>query len=55
MRLAYAADSYGSLREKLQIKFERLANAPKDADEELKGARKGAKGQAEEDSGKAFR
>jgi ATP-dependent helicase/nuclease subunit A len=33
---AYAADSYGSLREKLQIKFERLANAPKDADEELK-------------------
>lgn len=33
---AYAADSYSSLREKLQIKFERLANAPKDADEVLK-------------------
>lgn len=33
---AYDAGSYSELRKKLVFKFERLANAPKDADEELK-------------------
>ena len=37
---AYDAGSYSELRKKLVFKFERLANAPKDADEELKNRAK---------------
>ncbi len=38
--VAYKADSYSELRRKLVFKFERLANAPKDADAELKNRAK---------------
>lgn len=37
---AYNAESYRELRRKLVFKFDRLANAPKDADEELKNRAK---------------